>query len=298
MKIAIMLRRYLRGILEKILRRYNYQIVKKDDLPRSFSPSNIVQDGLIICNFCGTVYKRSGPNHSEFLNCPYCDSIARERVAYQCILDELSNRTGSTHSFINTAAVLDSYKLLECSPRHNTTRKLLYQSTLDEYISSDFDMSSHRSDLQLDLTSDNDVKPHTGKFDIIICSHVLEHIPEYKKALSNLHLMLSEGGFLILQVPLLESRYTPVTWDEFHADNTRVYHHFGFDLVNDLEEIYSEVQPTVGLLDFQITSPEIKPDKYKYLQTIPEKCKIFGKDVINIYGLGIPDLCDAFIARK
>ncbi len=66
--------------------------------------------------------------------------------------------------------------------------------------------------------------------------------------------MLSPDGFLVLQVPLLESQYTKVTWDEFHGDNTRTYHRFGFDLLFELDQYFPSVQPVVGLLDFGITS--------------------------------------------
>jgi ubiquinone/menaquinone biosynthesis C-methylase UbiE len=39
-------------------------------------------------------------------------------------------------------------------------------------------------------------------FDIFICSHVLEHVPDDKKALSELFRILRPGGFGILMVPI------------------------------------------------------------------------------------------------
>jgi len=39
-------------------------------------------------------------------------------------------------------------------------------------------------------------------FDAIICSHVLEHIQNDKKAISELFRILKPGGFAILQVPI------------------------------------------------------------------------------------------------
>jgi SAM-dependent methyltransferase len=165
-------------------------------------------------------------------------------------------------------------------------------------MASDFDMSAHRADIQMDLTNEQHVAPFEQAFDVIICSHVLEHIPDYHTALSNLQRMLAPDGLLVLQVPLWESQYTPVTWDEFHGDNTRVYHRFGFGLVGEMEPLFSQVIPVVGTLDFTITSLEIKPDQYVTLEPYIEQCIVIGESVMRYGGLGMPDLCDAILARK
>ncbi len=39
-------------------------------------------------------------------------------------------------------------------------------------------------------------------FDIILCSHVLEHIPEDRKAMQELFRTLKPGGFALPQVPI------------------------------------------------------------------------------------------------
>jgi len=76
------------------------------------------------------------------------------------------------------------------------------------------------------------------------------------------------------------------------------YHRFGFDLLFKLDKHFRSVKPVVGLLDFEITSPEIKPDKYELLKGMRERCTILGEDYLTYLGLGNPDLCDAFVARK
>ena len=165
-------------------------------------------------------------------------------------------------------------------------------------MSSDLDQSGHPGEIQMDLTDFQDIEPNQNSLDIIICAHVLEHVPEYKKALHNLCLMLAPGGILILQVPILWNGYSIASETEFHADNTRVFHHFGFDLLFDLDFAFSDVKVVVGLLDFQITSPEIQPDKYRILLSNRERCIVLGDQRIRLFGLGIPDLCEAFIAYK
>lgn len=41
----------------------------------------------------------------------------------------------------------------------------------------------------------------TGAFDVVLCSHVLEHVPDLATALSELHRVLRRGGLLIVAVP-------------------------------------------------------------------------------------------------
>jgi SAM-dependent methyltransferase len=253
---------------------------------------------LIICNFCGTVFERAGHDHSESLHCPLCDTIARERVAYQCILDELNRASGSMYKVFSQVKELHRLMLLECSPRVNDNRRHIYEAALGRYVASDFAMHAHRADLKLDLANEEDIQPVEGACNIIICAHVLEHIPDYHLALKNLSRLLAPGGFLVLQVPVLEASYVKVTWDEFHQDDARVYHRFGFDLTYELDRHFSQVKAVTGLLDFEITSPEINPDKYELLKQMRQRVTILGDRWRRRYGLGSPDLCDAFVAYK
>lgn len=295
--MAAFIRSKVKNYLSRTLPRYGYELVPlRSSIPITIG--NVFQDELITCNFCGTVFRKFQPGHPEALACPTCDAIARERVVYQCILNEINQRCAKVHLFFKGIPSASKLSLLECSPRYNDIRKQIYVETLGKYTASDYDMLAHRTDLKMDLTDEQDVAPFENSFDIIICAHVLEHIPDYRKALRNLNRLLTLGGFLVLQVPLLESRYTQVTWDEFHQDNTRVYHRFGFDLVFELDKVFHTVTPVVGLLDFEITSPEIKPDKYQALEGIRDRCMILGEDLLRFGGLGSPDLCDAIVAKK
>jgi SAM-dependent methyltransferase/uncharacterized Zn-finger protein len=297
MKAPAIVRRWARNYLLRTLPNYGYHLVQ-GDVTHDPVLGNVAADDLIICNFCGTVFRRSGHDHSESLNCPYCDAIARERVGYQCVLDEIRRLTGIVYLFLRQAKEMKRFTLLECSPRLNQNRREIYDTTLSKYFASDYDMQSHRADLKVNLTDAESLRPLGSAFDIIICSHILEHIPDFRGALKNLHHLLAPGGFLVLQVPLLESSYVSVTWDEFHQDNTRVYHRFGFDLLDALDAQFSRVTPVVGLLEFKITSPEIKAGKYDMLKSMRDRVSILGESRLRYNGLGSPDLCDAFVAYK
>jgi SAM-dependent methyltransferase len=54
------------------------------------------------------------------------------------------------------------------------------------------------ADLRLDI-SDMDLPD--GSFDLILCSHVLEHVPDDRAAMSELRRVLADGGLALLLVP-------------------------------------------------------------------------------------------------
>jgi SAM-dependent methyltransferase len=62
------------------------------------------------------------------------------------------------------------------------------------------DLLDRRAMVQIDLT---DIPLPTGYFDVIYCSHVLEHIPDDRRAMQELYRVLRPGGWAILQVPVL-----------------------------------------------------------------------------------------------
>lgn len=65
------------------------------------------------------------------------------------------------------------------------------------YVTTDLDQRGvdTRQDLTAMTLADN-------SFDLIYCSNVLEHIPEDRKAMGELHRVLKPGGLAILQVPI------------------------------------------------------------------------------------------------
>jgi SAM-dependent methyltransferase len=249
----------------------------------------------ITCNFCGQRFVKIGADHSEGLHCPKCGAIARERTVYAAILDQYRGR--STHEIIAGNRKLAELSVLEFSPRNNEIRRDIYGQTFKNYVASDFDLSAHAGDVKIDLSDRDSVEKIATKFEVIILSHVLEHIPDFEAALDNLPLLLAPGGSVYFQVPFLEGGYTAVTWDEFHGDNTRVYHRFGFDVVLNLLQVFPAVTVYLGLLDFALTSSEVANSKYDQLRAGDLGCRIveFGRDAMREFGLGSPDLCEVIV---
>ena len=121
------------------------------------------------------------------------------------------------------------------------------------YVSCDLDPKV--GDLTLDITA---LDLEDGSFDAIICSHVLEHIPNDLQAMRELRRILRPGGWALIVVPLdpgLPATYEDpaitdpqerrrVFWQE---DHVRLY---GLDIRDRLTDAGFEVEhvrPTDGL---------------------------------------------------
>ena len=127
------------------------------------------------CNFCGTVFNRSEQVHSEFLACPRCGKNARERTAiYRYARHRPTKKKPPV--FFQEARILRRYHLLVFPMRDNNH----FPPTCAP-IRALTSISSPYRRYRLDLTDDNDIAHYNSKFDIILCSHVLEHIPSTAK---------------------------------------------------------------------------------------------------------------------
>jgi SAM-dependent methyltransferase len=61
------------------------------------------------------------------------------------------------------------------------------------------DLAKSRGELELDVTS---LPFADDSFDVIICSHVLQEVPDDTRAIAELYRVLQPGGWSVLQVPL------------------------------------------------------------------------------------------------
>jgi SAM-dependent methyltransferase len=173
----------------------------------------------VICNICrwqGDAFL--GRQHVEFSQCPACGSNGRDRFLHWCFTARVD---------LNPAL-----RVIECSPRLGEPYRDA-MSTWFFYRTSDYDLRAHKGNLQLDLQAID--LPDTC-LDVMLCAHVLEHVPDTDKALAELRRVTAPGGHLLLQVPVLQGRTAPPTEPEFHGDNTPVFWRFGFDLTARLRD--------------------------------------------------------------
>ncbi|NTW43331.1 MAG: class I SAM-dependent methyltransferase [Anaerolineaceae bacterium] len=161
--------------------------------------------------------------NSTQYTCPSCNASDRDRL-YALYISEVLQQN----------FFIDTFSLLDIAPSHPLKTffakipNMKYQSA-DKYMEG--------VDLVIDV-SDMDAVP-SESYDMFICSHVLEHVDDDKKALSELFRILKPGGFGILMVPIIlkidqideDPTITDVEtrWRRFgQNDHVRLYSRTGF----------------------------------------------------------------------
>ena len=121
--------------------------------------------------------------------CPFCGSFERER-----------------HVFLYLRLMTDVFqspmRMLHVAPELRLGRRLAQQANID-YASGD--LTPGRAQLRVDLTA---IEFADRSFDVVICNHVLEHIPDDRRAMAELFRVLRPGGWAMVQVPLAEGSGT------------------------------------------------------------------------------------------
>ncbi|MEC8636481.1 MAG: methyltransferase domain-containing protein [Bacteroidota bacterium] len=104
------------------------------------------------------------------------------------------------------------------------------------------DLYSPLADVVADIC---DLPFQDHQYDLILCNHVLEHIPKDLKAMAELYRVLKKGGTLIAQVPMSEERPKTFQDDSITDPNERTkvfgqYDHvriYGQDYYHRLESV-------------------------------------------------------------
>ncbi|NVJ89299.1 MAG: class I SAM-dependent methyltransferase [Flavobacteriaceae bacterium] len=142
------------------------------------------------------------------------------------------------------------------------------------YITSD--LESPIADVKADICN---LPFKENEFDVIFCNHVLEHIPDDKKAMQELYRVLKKGGFGIFQIPQDLSRATTLEDNSItdkkerakifgQYDHVRVYGRDYFDRLRNVgfkvEEIdYTKKIAPEKLERFCLMKGEILPVCFK-----------------------------------
>lgn len=138
------------------------------------------------CPVCEKGFKfflPGGPKRRPYALCPNCYSLERHRFLW-LVLQKLWSE----------GKITQTGKMLHFAPEVCLAVK--FKKTF-EYISADLD-----SDVAMILMDITDIKFPNDTFDAIVCNHVLEHIPDDRKAISELYRILKKGGWGSLQVPM------------------------------------------------------------------------------------------------
>jgi SAM-dependent methyltransferase len=179
------------------------------------------------CPCCGGRFRKFnsfGANLRPNVQCPRCLSLDRHRLQWLYFKDK-------TNLF--TAPV----KMLHVAPESVFRQAFMTMPNI-EYLS--VDLSSPLAMVTMDITN---IEIEDDYFNVIICNHVLEHVPDDIKAMRELFRVLKPGGWAILQVPITREKtledptaFTPAARLKLfgQGDHVRAY---GLDYRERLESV-------------------------------------------------------------
>ena len=131
-----------------------------------------------VCNFKTSSFERL-PNAD--LLCPNCGSLSRDRRLWKLIAEKY---------------LRSNIQILDFSPSRSLFRKWK-EVTNVKHIASDLS-GDFIADVSYDITQ---IPEKDAQFDLIICYHILEHVVDDIKAMSELFRVLKPNGTVLIQTP-------------------------------------------------------------------------------------------------
>ena len=137
-----------------------------------------------VCNSRLAAFRAAGEPKRPNAECPVCDAMERHRMIALMLDDLLSQRGGKrwVHA-LHVAPHLELGRFLA-----HRCRRVVAGS-----------LAPRRGEQTIDVT---DLGFPDDAFDLVLCSHVLEHVPDDKSALAELHRVLAPNGMALLLVPI------------------------------------------------------------------------------------------------
>jgi SAM-dependent methyltransferase len=143
------------------------------------------------CPCCGGRFRKllsfGAVRARENVVCPGCGSNDRHRLLWMYLKEKTDFFTAS-------------HRVLHFAPEDFLQERFASLPNLD-YRSADL-----HSPLAMDRVDITALPYQEAAFDVILCCHVLEHVPDDRQAISEIHRVLRPGGWAILQVPFQSRR--------------------------------------------------------------------------------------------
>jgi SAM-dependent methyltransferase len=174
---------------------------------------------LSVCNFCGGSEFVTGPKgrlsrNQKFPCCKNCGSLERHRVLRQVYIK------------LREICPFDRYSCLHISEDISVKPEWFNQYELSVYG------GKNSIDLQ-------EIDRPDDKYDVVVCNHVLEHVENDVKALSELFRIFNQNGFFQLSVPQPITIKETTDWG--YADKSQFGHYriYGIDIEEKFQQAMS-----------------------------------------------------------
>jgi SAM-dependent methyltransferase len=130
--------------------------------------------------------------------CPICGSLERHRLTWLFLVEQTNLLDGTRK------------RLLHIAPERELGGRIKEIPGVD-YVSAD--LSDPNAMMRFDVT---DIPLPDQSFDVILCSHVLEHVPDDRGAMRELSRILRKTGWALLEIPPLRR---PLTFEDSSITN-------------------------------------------------------------------------------
>lgn len=155
------------------------------------------------CYICHQTFNNFAKYRGGFKNVPLWrtkfNTVGSDIDNYRCYYCGCNDRERHLFMYFDKIGFWSRIKdaeVLHFAPEKNLSAKI------EEYIPSTYvkaDLNPSNKTIQkIDITN---IPFNENTFDILICNHVLEHVPDYTKALNEVFRVLKKNGIAILQTP-------------------------------------------------------------------------------------------------
>jgi predicted SAM-dependent methyltransferase len=171
--------------------------------------------------------------------CPFCGSLSRHRRLYTLI----------------TPLLIPGIRVLDFSPPLYFYKKLKSFRGI-HYLTTDYE-GEFIADLHLDITN---INLPANSIDLILCYHILEHIQDDEKAMSELFRILNPSGKCFIQTPFKQGN---IYEDESKRSKEERRKHFG-------QEDHVRIYSITGLISrlekegFKVTTLSFSDEQDNY----------------------------------
>jgi hypothetical protein len=139
------------------------------------------------CPICGKSSRRFlefGIVSRKDAQCPYCRSLERQRLLWIYLIQQTDFFSNPLKTLLHVAPE----SCLESRFRKHLGNNYITADLLDPHVM-----------VKMDVTK---IPYPNQSFDIIYCNHVLEHVPDDKRAIQEFYRVLKNNGWAILNVPI------------------------------------------------------------------------------------------------
>ena len=216
----------------------------------------VLKGDNVECPVCEKSFKKFlpygyGDHQRDNVLCPYDLTLERHRLMWVYL---------KTKSNFFT----DELKVMHIAPEQCFYKRFRKQNNID-YTTGD--LESPLADIHFDL---HDIPLEDNQYDVIFCNHVLEHVEDDKKCMSELKRIMKPGGWGIFQVPIDYTRDYTYEDPKITDPKEREKHFWQYDHVRLYGTNYPDVLREAGFeveeYDYRKELDKKTYDRYRFVE--------------------------------